>query len=404
MATTRQIPDTEDVTTTLNPSTFKQILNILKRGKLDEHPFDSGMKVHCHIPVCIGYGSETMSVDDLTALVNGVTERGYDLTVYAAPRKKFDNEDEDPYIAWQRENQSILKVIGSRIVLESEWRKSPAWKEANDRYNSFKTKDPDLIERLLTDDVKKWVRRQANKRNSNPVTQQAEVETREHQLACVVDSISWMTPEGCSKINKLNVLMYTHDLPGLMRNAIQNAKNIGYVQGSLQHIKPEFELQHVKMEAYSAVSPVQYAQGLSSDGLSTAETQALETITSLCLDKKVDELYLAKVVAHMVNAFESQRRQSHQPEMAPIATSISSSAAESLKSTDSYSGNNRYTSPGGLARVGLFAAPTSGNRVISSSSAAALTAASASAATVLANSADSQISSTLMNSMGSGGH
>lgn len=416
MATTRQISDTEDVTTTLNPGTFKQILNILKRGKLGEHPFDSGVKVHCHIPVCIGYGSETMSVDDLTALVNGVTERGYDLTVYAAPRKKFDNEGEDPYIAWKREYQSILKVIGNRIVLESEWRELPAWKEANDRYNNFKKKDPDLVERLLRDDVNKWLRRQANKPNSNPVTKQAELETREHQLACVIDSISWMTPAGCSNINELNVLMYAHDLPGLMRNAIQNAEKIGYVQGSLQHIKPEFVLQQVKADVNSAVSPVQYAQALYySNGLSMSvmETQALETIGALCLEKKVDELYLAKVVAAMVNAFESQRRQ-YQVEMAqmgPVVSSLpastaSASAAEPLASKESYGGASRYASPGGVARVGLFAAPTPGSRVISSSSAAVLTSASASAstATVSAKPEDSQISSTLMNNMKPGSH
>lgn len=389
MAHTRNsMTNGDDVQITLRPDTYTKLNSLVKRigtsGQLSGHPaVSTGIKVHCHVPVCIGYGPGTMSPENLSALVLDLQTKGYDFTIYAAPRKQFDNEDEDPYVVWQRENADLLRQVGHKVILEAEWRKSDCWIKANAKYLSYKERNSVTVEALLTQDVRKYLERQKTKLPSDNANTLGQEEIKAHMLGCVVDILSWMeSVDQPPPIEKLNVLVYTHDLTQLMKNAINSAGKIGYILGSLLHIEPKFEekLGLDTVQQNSAVSPLQYAKTLSGEpGLSLAEQQALSAIVLAGLNGGVDTLELAKFATAMVNECESKRRDEYGEEVVPVIQASSAASSSSSLSTG-YRGYTRQSSPNSssVARNGMFAPAARIAAPMQASSAAAVVSSSSS--------------------------
>lgn len=323
MASSRKQTRQEDPVsqTEFKGESFARLNTLVKRGNLASHDITKAT-VHCHIPVCIGYGNGTISPEELSTLIEHIKEKGYSFTIYAAPRAKFEKESEDPYVLWKRENSVLLDSIKDNVVLESDWRKTERWMQAKAKFDAFEKNDPALIKRVLDADVQSYL-----KRHENAV----EDEIRQHMRDCAIDCLSWMIEKPQDPkvaLDCINVLCYSHDLTQLMRNMNQNAERIGYLQGSLLHIQPKYKEAIVHAhERDTTASPVQYAQTLRAEsyqdgGLTQAQLDALKAISTVCLLQGVDELYLAKVATSMVLAFE-QGRVSAQAAPTPTTTPTS---------------------------------------------------------------------------------
>lgn len=319
-------PEAVQEQTKIRPETLARLKKLHDRDALGDYKVSKDAVLHCHIPVCIGYGSGSMGSEELAALVNGIREKGYDFTIYPAPRKQFDKEKEDPYSVWLRDNEALLSEVEGKVILENQWRETEQWKVANVQYEQFKSKNEGLIKNLLTRDVAQYLKR---KKTSSVESSSSigEAEITQHMLSCVVDCVSWMVPRPTdqdTKVTRTNVLIYTHNLPQLMQNVFQNAEKIGCLHNSLVHVEPKFEQLIVQADTVSAstVSPQQYAQSLSSNepGLTPFQKEALVTISNLCfINKTVDPLYAGKVLAAMVSAFE--RGSSNQDEVPAVLAS-----------------------------------------------------------------------------------
>lgn len=318
------------VQTTLDERTWASFKKLFARQKLGTVPFSSSIKVHCHIPVCIGYGKDIGS-GELAAMIKNITSQGYDYTIYAAPRQKYPHEEEDPYEVWKKENAELLQSIDpAKIILEKDWRERPEWKKASDLYTAFRL-DPEknrIIEMLLTKDAAKYSRTRANIA-TDAITK--------HQLDCVIDCLSWMEPLSVKPnepLSRINVLFYNHNLTQVMRNAFQNAEKIGYVLGSLTHLEPKYKdtLEHAPEPAPD------FVLGPAPE-LSLTEQQLLQTVTStLVTQKNTDPLYNAKVISMVY--FELMARKLHHDSQSythPFAKKLAG------ENRDIYAGNGMFS-------------------------------------------------------------
>jgi hypothetical protein len=181
-------------------------------------PIGDTAKVHCHIPICIGY-KDKVKLDELIAVINAIEYWGYSWTIYLAPK------DEKALLNWESEHADFIKKYSGKVLRISKWRESEAWQTASTRYTALREgpQKATLAERL-SDDVKNFW----DRHKDLPVR-----EVKDHIIQEVKDCISWMTPLDAKgeDADRVNVLMYKSDITQSMFEAFQNAVKLGYKSG-----------------------------------------------------------------------------------------------------------------------------------------------------------------------------
>lgn len=339
--------------TMLKEDCFAEVIKLRNAGYLGKLKMSNDVKIHFHIPVCIGLENYAQSYDsdELLALITAIEAiDNTDYTVYLAPWQVSEKGKDENFKAWEQNNTSLLDKIQGHHVLEDKWRENDQWKSSKSLFDTYTDKNNKVVGDLLNtqdsftknhlEQIKDEIAK--NKESANKAaddnagqdegaikavdeksSQDAAIsdvmaKSRAHNISCVVDCISWMTQKPVGKdeqIKRLNVLVYPHVLGALMKHVIRKSEAIVGVPKALTHINPSFS---VVFENNHAIQPVPSSRSMlrrttdHDQELSAVEAQAVQLLAH-ALHEKNDPLFLAKAISNLLDEFQRKNKQFSEP-------------------------------------------------------------------------------------------